>query len=222
MLGWVWFIASGCFSTTPRCPADMVFIPAGPAIIGVSEPLSWQQARHEAALPGYCIDTYEHPNRAGEPSTAQVTWSQARDACAAIGKRLCGSDEWERACRGPEGRRYVYGDTRDPAACNTPIEGGGPQPSLPPTEAGAWPRCRSPEGVYDLNGSLSEWVSDPWTGDPEPFNREARVDPETWRVLRGGTMWSQTFYGQDCTSRHGHEVSFHNIDDGFRCCRDAD
>ena len=91
----------------------------------------------------------------------------------------------------------------------------------PSTKAGGWERCRTPEGVYDLNGSVSEWVADPWTGGPEPFNPEARVDPETWGTLRGGTMWSGTFYGQDCTSRHGHAGHFRNIDDGFRCCRDA-
>ena len=98
--------------------------------------------------------------------------------------------------------------------------GGGPglEP-VPIQPSGSHERCRSAEGVYDLNGSLSEWVSDPWTGAPEPFNADQTVDPTSWRMLRGGTMWDKTFYGQDCTSRHGHKITFESQDDGFRCCR---
>ena len=92
----------------------------------------------------------------------------------------------------------------------------------PPLAAsGSHEGCRTSEGVYDLNGNLSEWVSDGYQGAPEPFNRSATPDPATWRVLRGGTMWNLTFYGQECLSRHGHEVTFLNMDDGFRCCADA-
>jgi len=219
MLGWLLW---GCLSSAPRCPDGMVAIAAGPAKLGVEQPRSWQEPQRTTALGAYCIDTYEFPNVEGGVPQANATWEDARDACAAAGKRLCTADEWERACRGPEGRQYAYGPARDASTCNTPIEGGGPgKDGLPPTRSGAWAGCKTPEGVYDLNGSLSEWVSDPWDGDPEPFNLEARVDPATWRTLRGGTMWSRTFYGQDCTSRHGHHTSFHNVDDGFRCCKDA-
>lgn len=219
----LWIVLSGCGWSPPlSCPPDMVLIPPGPAQLGVASPRKWQAPLREVSLPGYCIDPYEHPNQAGAPATVQVTWTEARDLCAAVGKRLCSTDEWERACRGPEGRLYSYGNTRDASACNTPIEGSGPGQDLPPTKAGGWSRCRTPEGVYDLNGSVSEWVSDSWSGAPEPFNADATVDPQTWGTLRGGTMWRHTFYGQDCTSRHGHADGFHNIDDGFRCCRDAD
>ena len=216
LLGCRWLVA-------PSCPEGMVLIPAGLVALGVEDPRPWQQSSRMVRLDAFCVDIYEFPNQAGAPPQAQLDWQQALDACTTIGKRLCTSDEWERACRGTTGRLYSYGNTRDPEACNTPIEGSGPGHGTQPyTASGAWPRCKTPEGVYDLNGSLSEWVSDPWDGDPEPFNREARVDRETWRTLRGGTMWSQTFYGQDCTSRHGHHTSFHNIDDGFRCCKTAD
>lgn len=221
MGGWVLLLLSGCPEAEVRCPQGMVMIPAGPARLGVDQPRVWQETSRTVSLHAYCIDTYEYPNVAGEPPQAQVTWDDANAACLSIGKRLCTAAEWERACRGPEGRMYAYGETRDATACNTPIEGGSPGPVPPKTKSGGWSRCQTPEGVFDLNGSLSEWVSDPWDGEPEPFNRELTVNPDTWRTLRGGTMWSQTFYGQDCTSRHGHQTSFHNIDDGFRCCQDA-
>ena len=217
--------AGGCDRTVaPSCPADMVLIPAGPAVLGTKAPAkAWQRRQTTPSMGAYCIDPFEYPNRRGELPRSGVTWTEADALCQAAGKRLCTEDEWERACRGPEGRTYAYGNERDPDRCNTPITGGGPGPGKPPPLAasGSHEGCRTSEGVYDLNGNLSEWVSDGYQGAPEPFNRSATPDPATWRVLRGGTMWNLTFYGQECLSRHGHEVTFLNMDDGFRCCADA-
>ena len=209
-------------NTVPPCPADMALIPAGDTTIGVSpRQKAWHQDAHTVTLPAYCIDRYEYPNTAGETPKSKVTWDEAEALCVAAGKRLCTSDEWERACRGTEGGWYVYGQTYDRERCNTPLESPGPLTNNkhPLVPSGSFPDCVSAEGVYDLNGSLSEWVSDSWT---EPGPPGAVVDPETWRVLRGGTMWSKTSYGQDCLSRHGHHRStYRNDDDGFRCCGDA-
>jgi sulfatase modifying factor 1 len=215
---------SGVASRGASCPDDMVAIPAGVAVMGIDgRGPDYYRPRREIQQEGYCIDKYEWPNKEGELPQSNVSWDEADAACREVGKRLCTELEWARACRGPEGRKYSYGNQRDPMACNTPIQGSGPGKHPAPIKpSGAFPRCVTPEGVYDLNGSLSEWVSDPWDGGPEPFNREATVDPETWRTLRGGTMWFSTFSGQECMSRHGHRRStFRNIDDGFRCCRDA-
>ena len=207
----------------PECPEGMVLIPAGTAVVGTDErgPAHYVPKRlveHGA----YCIDRYEYPNQEGERPATEYSWDRANDACRGIRKRLCTSMEWGRACRGVEGRKYVYGNQRDPLACNTPIQGSGPgKGKAPVSVSGAFPRCVTPEGVYDMGGNLSEWVSDPWTGRPEPFNKDAVVDPATWRSIRGGTMWFSTFYGQECMSVHGHhKTNFKNVDDGFRCCAD--
>ena len=62
---------------------------------------------------------------------------------------------------------------KTPTACNTPINGPGPGSKDPPlAPSGSYERCHSNDGVYDLNGSLSEWTSDFWDGGPEPFNAE--------------------------------------------------
>ncbi len=223
-----WSLLAACSWTDPApsspCPDDMAHIPAGVAVIGsVRGGPDYYRPREEIPHEGYCIDRYEWPNQEGELPRADVSWDEAVAACQDVGKRLCSDLEWERACRGPEGRRYSYGEQRDPRACNTPIQGSGPKDGdAPIAPSGSFPRCVTPEGVYDLNGSLSEWVADPWSGRSEPFNEDAVVDPATWRTLRGGTMWFLTFYGQECMSRHGHrKASFRNMDDGFRCCRDA-
>lgn len=204
----------------------MVLFNASSYTMGEAKPSeSWHAAEQSVQLDPYCMDTFEYPNKKGKMPMGNVTWTEAVALCDSIGKRLCTSAEWERACRGLEKRVVSYGLAYDRNVCNTAISGSGPgvgQPA-PIKPSGIFPECKSPEGVYDLNGSLSEWVSDPWSDFPEPFNPSAKPDPETWRTLRGGTMWSQTFYGQDCTSRHGHHAgTWKNVDDGFRCCRDAD
>ncbi len=218
LVGW---LGISCGEAPLECPDGMVHIPGGAATLGGERPRGGLRGPTAVALSAYCIDTYEFPNQAGSRPRAHVTWPQAASLCAEVGKRLCTEDEWERACRGPENLRYSYGDVRDPTRCNTPIDGTGPGPGgAPVAVSGAHPGCHTSEGVFDLNGNLSEWTSDGYAGPPEPFNRSATPTKETWRVVRGGTMWNETFYGQDCLSRHGHDDSFKNMDDGFRCCAD--
>jgi len=198
----------------------MALIAAGAVTLGVEERTkAWHRPAHTVTLTAYCIDRYEYPNQAGQRPKNHVTFDEASALCAASGKRLCSSDEWERACRGTAGTTYVYGNDYDAARCNTPLAHAGAHRSQDPlVSAGSYPDCVSPEGVYDLNGSLSEWVDTPWS---EPGPPGVTVDPALWRVLRGGTMWAKTAYGQDCLSRHAHDRStYRNDDDGFRCCRD--
>lgn len=213
----------GCQQEKKSCPEGMASFERTSFSLGVKSPSrSWHQSAENVEVEAFCMDQYEYPNQKGELPRHSVTWEEARDLCVGVGKRLCSSAEWELACRGTEGRLYAYGNMYKRSKCNTPIDGPGPQGKhVPYAKSGEYEDCHTPEGVYDLNGSLSEWVSDPWGDFPEPFAKNATTDPETWRTLRGGTMWSHTFYGQDCTSRHGHRMSgWKNMDDGFRCCMD--
>ena len=180
-------------------------------------------------LAAVCMDRYEFPNRKGQVPRTEVTWGEADASCRDAGKRLCTSAEWTRACSGPPvagvtPRAYSYGATRDAGRCNTPREDGGPPPGepLPLVGSGTLDGCRSPEGVFDLNGNVSEWVADAWTHDHGPMmTLKANMNSTSgWRVVRGGTMWSRTPYGQSCASSHGHTEDTRANDDGFRCCAD--
>ena len=49
----------------------------------------------------------------------KVSYSKAKAACKAAGKRLCTRDEWRSACESlGAGRPYAYGIAYDEAACN--------------------------------------------------------------------------------------------------------
>lgn len=100
----------------------------------------------------FCIDRYEFPGGGQMPKT-NVTWSQAGSSCESRGKRLCTSVEWKYGCGG----KYPYGKTYEPNTCNTMGEQGEERPLKP---AGAMRGCKSPSGLYDMSGNVSEWTAD--------------------------------------------------------------
>ena len=218
----IFALVSCQFIVDSTCPSDMKLISGGHFVLGSDLDQSWEEPLFETSLTSFCMDIYEYPNQKGQKPMGNISYWDAQKRCEEQNKRLCSSAEWERACRGTQRRRYSYGDQYDRGKCNTPIIGGGPGKGrkAPIQPSGFYPECVSEEGVFDLNGSLSEWVSDSWKDFPEPFNNVPAVNPASWRTLRGGTMWNNTFYGQECSSRHGHLGTMAFMDDGFRCCRE--
>ena len=134
----------------------------------------------------FCMDRFEWPNRKGELPRTLVSWQHAKEICASANKRLCTEEEFNFACEGEAMRPYVYGFARDPSQCNFD------RPYRPRTfaftemetcekddaclaayraidqrvPAGSLETCRSPEGVYDLNGNANEWVVIPDAKSP--------------------------------------------------------
>ncbi|MDP8254260.1 MAG: SUMF1/EgtB/PvdO family nonheme iron enzyme [Candidatus Alcyoniella australis] len=191
------------------CPEGMALLSAAAISVGHEhQPKSWEREPQRIEVPTFCMDIYEYPNHKGVEPRNYVNWHEAGELCAQQGKRLCTEDEWDRACSGVEGREYCYGDRLESSRCNW---GGGDGQSGPRRPSGSFPECVTPEGIFDLNGNLSEWTSTPF--DQEGYRR--------MYILRGGTSWWSDWYGQDCTSRHRHfpEEGTYS-DDGLRCCAD--
>lgn len=154
-----------------------------------------------------------------------VSRDQAAHACAASGKRLCFEAEWLAACRGSPPHAFPYGDARVKGACND--SGSSPLhvffPEEPETyssgpmndrrlnqqpntvaRTGAFTRCSSGLGVFDMVGNLHEWVM-----SPRP-------------TFRGGYYLDTRRNGDGCAYRTtAHAAEYHDYSTGFRCCADA-
>jgi formylglycine-generating enzyme required for sulfatase activity len=181
------------------------------------------------ALPTSCIDEYEAPNSRGELPIAQATAYDGERWCAERGKRLCYDDEWVRACEGPRGHRFPYGDTHKAGACNDDrswiVVSWDALATWPDDAAvaegarlfqadmsGARADCVSDEGVYDLTGNVAEWVR----------RREGAVRPGWEHVLKG-CYWAGCYHQPEPTcafTNHAHPGAFRTYEAGFRCCTD--
>lgn len=136
-----------------------------------------------------------------------VDWSEAAAYCRWAGKRLPTDEEWERAIRGQEGRRYPWGDEFEPGRCQTSEAPERPKATVP---VGSLPGCVSPEGLFDLVGNADEWTADVAEGADGGESRLIRgggwSDPGRLR----GLGWVKAPAGAD----------YRGKDIGFRCAAD--
>jgi iron(II)-dependent oxidoreductase len=187
-------------------PPGMVYRPAGEFWYGSDDPDADEERRprRRVFLPAFYMDRTEVTNRefqrfrpahtypVGEdnlPAT-NITYDEAAAYATWAGKRLPTEQEWEKAARGTDGRRYPWGDTWDPqriAARARPV--GKPEPLLSQKIAnacrighsrvrtvGSVPGGVSPYGCLDMAGNAWEWVAGFYNGNPEQ------------RILRGGAV----------------------------------
>jgi formylglycine-generating enzyme required for sulfatase activity len=147
----------------------------------------------------FCIDYYEYPNGRGRAPTTRVSYKTAIDRCKKRGKRLCSEQEWEKACKGPSGSRYPYGNAWNPTACNTEDDEGNDREV---TKSGTYRNCRSGYNVFDLSGNVSEWTSS---------QAGSRV------IVKGGSSDRPGYDGR-CAARKKEKPAATEELLGFRCC----
>ena len=194
--------------TPPEPRQGMVWIPRGPLVAGTPEG-SWPRVADEEMpgeqliLKGYYIDVFPFPNEEGAIPLTNVTQQAALAACSERGKRLCSELEWERACKGPENRRYEYGDGYRAQRCGT-----GAIPVMRPT--GMRVACRSDFGVRDMHGGAWEWTASDWGRGAAP----GLVS------LRGGNSADGELVGR-CANARAQRPSAASGTVGFRCCAGA-
>jgi len=175
---------------------------------------------------GGCLPPKDHhafddPNRATHP-VVNVTWTQARTYCHWKGKRLPTEAEWEKAARGTDARRYPWGNSAAPLthrvkSGETKVAANGTEP------VGSQPGNVSPYGVFDMVGSVSEWVKD-WYGE-DFYQVSPAQDPQgpvrgAFRVLRGGEL-SERPLEHHVSNRSWDEMTYWGPTLGFRCVLDV-
>jgi formylglycine-generating enzyme len=200
-------------ATPAPCPADMIDVTVA------------------------CIDRFEAPNEEGAKPLLMRNVADAEQWCQARGKRLCTEDEWVRACKGPEGLAYPYGQKYEEHACNQDGRYVAPNwgalakwPSdaaqaetrrLDQSEpAGQRSTCSSAEGVFDLTGNAGEWVVHT-RADPEACQTpEQKAHPYVVK----GCFWGKCFrapHEPSCEYVNcAHDQGFRSYEFGARCCQD--
>jgi formylglycine-generating enzyme len=148
-----------------------------------------------------------------------VDWCDARAYCESVGKRLCGSssggamafdspaaaseNQWYAACSHAGAHPYPYGDEYDGGAC-----WGADRPTAGALTVKSAAGCVGGyEGVWDMSGSLAEWI--------DSCNAESGM-ADSCRIRGGASSGTAEQLRCDAEAATMRSTSSSYI--GFRCC----
>ncbi len=177
--------------------------------------------RHEVTNAEYRKFRAAHefpPEKTDHPVTG-ISWHDARAYASWAGKRLPTEEEWEKAARGSDGRKWPWGNIFERRRCNL---GDGIAP------VGSRPGDKSPFGAFDMAGNVQEWTESPFVAYPgNTSSKSIEFDPEK-KIVRGSYYGGNDFLAR-CSMRFcafpgspGKEPQGQNYKYiGFRCAMDA-
>ncbi len=230
-------------ATSGRCPAGMVSIPAGSFMMGADPDKdlgATSSPRHRVQVGAFCMDITEvtvaayrgcvkngkckapekeasgdllgHVCNWGQSDREEhpvncVDFASASAYCEFSGKRLPSEEEWEYAARGTDDRAYPWGNgPPSNQVCWHRPEG--------TCAVGSFPAGKSPFGVLDLAGNVSEWTGSKYSPD---YNSP----PVDWdaHTYRGGSGILGELVHVRAAARDGMPDHATKTLLGFRCAR---
>jgi hypothetical protein len=219
------------------CPADMAAV--GTICVDKYEASVFPDAAGTGTQLGRLVDDYSPPcqntgegckdqiyalSRAGLVPSRFITWFQAQQACANVGKRLLTNAEWQLAAVG----------TPDPGATSAGNQCHIDPAATDPELTGTNTECVSEWGAFDMVGNVDEWTQD-WlqgNGPAGATNNTATYGtdmvsgvndafpPEAFppALTRGGFFGAGANAGvYSLGAEVGPDQNFPNL--GFRCAR---
>ena len=231
--------AGGEVKDCAACPA-LIALPAGAFTMGSNSSDPSERPAHKVTLAEpFAIGKYEvtveqwnacptchRSTQAGNAPVRDVSWDEAQQyvkwLSSASGKayRLPTEAEWEYAARGGTATAYWWGDKMAAGKANCK-DCGPPWQVDAPANVGSF--AANPYGLFDMNGSVWEWVSDCWHNS----FKDAPADGRAWdapnctvRVIRGGS-WREGASYMVSSTRFKYDASVRNSQNGFRVARSA-
>jgi formylglycine-generating enzyme required for sulfatase activity len=223
----------------PKDDAEMILIPAGEFLMGDDD--QNDNPRRKVILSAYYIyknlvtvgmyEKFCQDTRREMPSApdfnpnwfkkdhpiVDVSWEDAKAYCDWAGGILPTEEQWEKAARGTQGRKYPWGDTFDTSKLRCSMTDWGDAGGTASVDS--YPLGASPFGVLDMAGNVWQWCAD-WYyayGIGSQTNPSG-VSSGDYRVLRGGSWCNYDPVIFRSAYRARDEPSFRDSDNGFRCC----
>lgn len=214
---------------------DMVYIPEGEFIMGSNNTEPDERPERKVHLKGFYIDKYEVTNyeyrkcvekgvckkprdtifyddlRYGNYPVVFVTYYDAVTYCRWKNKRLPKEAEWEKACRGPQGNIFPFGNDFSKVREKCNVEGKGFSP------VDSFPECVSCYGVFNLSGNVWEWVEG-WYDAYPGSNFKTEEFGKKYGILRGGS-WNHIDWASRCSNRLYLKKDKYWEYAGFRCAK---
>ncbi|CAI2718306.1 formylglycine-generating enzyme family protein [Nitrospina watsonii] len=222
-------------------PEGMVRIPTGCFMMGTDNVYEYEVGRknererpvHKVCIDAFYLDKTEATQAEYEKSMGKnpsyypgenlpvehINYKEAQEYCRLQGKRLPTEAEWEYAARAGGPDDYPWGSEIDGDYVWYDVNSSRKPHPVGSKKPNAW-------GVYDMLGSVYEWVSD-WYSDHyyEVSPRDNPKGPEerqSWRVIRGGSWVDEPGKIRVTVRYRGDSDGTYHFLVGVRCARDIE